>query len=164
MKDHLYYVYILASRRNGTLYVGVSNDVMHRTWQHKNKLVGGFTKKYGVHILVWFELFGDINVAIAREKQLKKWNRAWKIKLIEKDNSGWNDLYEGLLGNIALPDLPGSLPLATLKRRSAGDDNFFCDRPTSIYVAILRIAPDTAAASFSTAATSCSVNARFSRQ
>jgi putative endonuclease len=104
VRDHLYYVYILASRRNGTLYVGVSNDVMRRTWQHKSDLVEGFTKKYGVHILAHYELFHDIDVAIAREKRLKKWNRAWKIRLIEKDNSGWNDLYERLLGTIALPD------------------------------------------------------------
>jgi putative endonuclease len=105
MREHLYYVYILASRRNGTLYVGVSNDVMHRTWQHKNDLVEGFTKTYGVHILVYYELYQDIEVAIAREKRIKKWNRAWKIKLIEKDNSGWNDLYEKLLGNVVLPDM-----------------------------------------------------------
>ncbi|MBS0278384.1 MAG: GIY-YIG nuclease family protein [Proteobacteria bacterium] len=108
MKDHIYYVYMLASRRNGTLYVGVTNDIMRRTYQHKNELIEGFTKKYGIHILVWFESYGDIRDAIAREKQLKKWNRAWKIKLIEANNSGWNDLYERLLEKIALPDLPGS--------------------------------------------------------
>ena len=108
MRDHLYFVYILASRRNGTLYVGVTNDMMRRTWQHKNELVEGFTKKYGVHILVWFESHGDINVAIAHEKRLKRWNRAWKIRLIEENNSGWNDLYDRLLGKIALPDLPGA--------------------------------------------------------
>jgi putative endonuclease len=108
MKERLYFVYILASRRNGTLYTGVTNDVLHRTWQHKNDLVAGFTKKYGVHILVWFETHTDIRDAIAREKQIKKWNRAWKIRLIEKNNSGWNDLYERLLGNIALPESPGS--------------------------------------------------------
>jgi putative endonuclease len=108
MREHLYFVYMLASRRNGTLYVGVSNDVMRRAWEHKNDLVEGFTKKYGVHILVWYELHGDIHVAIAREKRLKRWNRAWKIKLIEECNSGWNDLYARLIGEIALPDLPGS--------------------------------------------------------
>jgi putative endonuclease len=108
MRDHLYFVYILASRRNGTLYIGVTNDVIHRTWQHKSDLVDGFTKKYGVHILVWFEMHNDVNAAIAREKKLKKWKRAWKIELIEKTNSGWNDLYERLLGEIALPDIPGS--------------------------------------------------------
>jgi putative endonuclease len=108
VRDHLYFVYMLASRRNGTLYTGVSNDVLRRTWEHKNDLVSGFTKKYGVHVLVWYEIHGDIGTAIAREKQIKKWNRAWKIKLIEKHNSGWNDLYARLLGEIALPDLPGS--------------------------------------------------------
>ncbi|HXL99186.1 MAG TPA: GIY-YIG nuclease family protein [Rhizomicrobium sp.] len=108
MKQYLYFVYILASRRNGTLYVGVTNNVIHRTWQHKNDLIDGFTKKYGVHILVWYELHEDINVAIAREKRLKRWNRAWKIKLIEKTNSGWNDIYDKLMGEIALPELPGS--------------------------------------------------------
>ena len=106
MRERLYYVYILASRRNGTLYVGVTNDVMRRTWEHKSDLRAGFTRKYGVHILVWFELYGDIRLAIAREKQLKGWNRAWKIKLIEKTNSGWNDLYDRLLGTIALPKIP----------------------------------------------------------
>ncbi len=84
---------MLASRRNGTLYTGVSNNVLNRTWQHKNDLVEGFTKKYGVHRLVWFETHEDINVAIAREKQIKGWNRAWKIRLIEKDNTNWSDLY-----------------------------------------------------------------------
>jgi putative endonuclease len=108
MRDHLYFVYILASRRNGTLYVRVTNDVMRRTYQHQNDLVDGFTKKYGVHILVWFEMHGDIRNAIAREKRLKRWNRAWKIRLIEESNSGWNDLYGRLLGENALPDLPGS--------------------------------------------------------
>jgi len=99
---------MLASRRNGTLYVGVSNDVIRRTWEHKNDLAAAFTKKHGVHILVWFELHEDINAAIAREKRLKRWNRAWKLKLIEETNSGWNDLYDRLLGEIALPELPGS--------------------------------------------------------
>ena len=108
MRDHVYFVYMLASGRNGTLYVGVSNDVMRRTWEHKNKLADGFTRKYGVDILVWYEIYGDINEAIAREKRLKKWNRAWKVKLIEKQNSGWNDLYLRLLGEISLPDMPGS--------------------------------------------------------
>jgi putative endonuclease len=92
----LYYVYMLASRRNGTLYTGVTNDIGRRVWEHKSDLVEGFTKKYGVHILVWYETHEDINTAIAREKQIKRWNRAWKIRLIEKENSGWNDLYEKL--------------------------------------------------------------------
>lgn len=108
MRERLYYVYILASRRNGTLYIGVSNDVVRRTWEHKNDLIDGFTRKYGVHILVWYELHEDINLAIAREKRLKRWKRAWKLKLIEKNNSGRNDLYDGLTGEIAMPELPGS--------------------------------------------------------
>jgi putative endonuclease len=79
-----YFVYMLASRRNGTLYVGVTNDLGRRVGEHKEKLVPGFTKRYGVNILVWYEIHGDINDAIAREKQIKGWNRVWKIRLIEK--------------------------------------------------------------------------------
>ena len=87
-----FFVYMLASQRNGTLYVGVTNDLARRVSEHKNKSVPGFTKRYGVGSLVWYESFGDIDDAIAREKQIKGWNRAWKIRLIEKENSGWNDL------------------------------------------------------------------------
>lgn len=98
MREHSYFVYILASGRNGTLYTGVTNDIVRRIWEHKNDLIDGFTKKYGVHILVWYEFHEDINLAIAREKRIKRWNRAWKIKLIEKENSGWNCLWEKLTG------------------------------------------------------------------
>jgi len=108
MREHVYFVYILASRRNGTLYIGVTNDVLRRAQEHKSDLIEGFTKKHNVHILVWYEIHDDIHSAIAREKKLKRWNRDWKIKLIDKDNSGWNDLYDRLVGEIALPDLPGS--------------------------------------------------------
>lgn len=94
----LYYVYMLASRRNGTLYTGVSNDLSRRGWEHKQGLLEGFTKKYHVHLLVWYETHADINEVIAREKQIKGWNRAWKIKLIEEHNSGWNDLFETING------------------------------------------------------------------
>ena len=87
-----YFVYMLASRRNGTLYVGVTNDFGRRVGEHKEKIVPGFTKRYGVDILVWYETYGDVNDAIAREKQIKGWNRAWKLRLIEEKNSGWNDL------------------------------------------------------------------------
>jgi putative endonuclease len=87
-----YFVYMLASQRNGTLYVGVANDLARRVAEHKDKAVPGFTKRYDVGLLVWYESFGDINDAIAREKQIKGWNRAWKIRLIEKGNSGWNHL------------------------------------------------------------------------
>ena len=92
-----YFVYMLASRRNGTLYVGVTNDLARRMSEHKEKVVPGFTRRHGVEILVWFEEHSHINDAIVREKQIKGWNRAWKIKLIEKDNSGWNDLAPGLV-------------------------------------------------------------------
>ncbi|HYS45124.1 MAG TPA: GIY-YIG nuclease family protein [Rhizomicrobium sp.] len=92
-----YFVYMLASRRNGTLYVGVTNNLGRRAGEHKEKGVPGFTKHYGVDILVWYEIHDEINTAIVREKQIKGWNRAWKLRLIEKDNSGWNDLAPGLV-------------------------------------------------------------------
>jgi len=90
-------VYILASQRNGTLYIGVSSDLVKRTWEHKNDVVEGFSKKYGVHILVYYELHTDMLAAITREKQLKKWKRAWKIALIETDNPEWCDLWTEIL-------------------------------------------------------------------
>ena len=92
MKD--YAVYILASKRNGTLYVGFTSDLIKRVFEHKNDLVEGFTKKYGVHQLVYYEQTEDVKSAIQREKQLKKWNRSWKIELIEKMNPEWKDLYD----------------------------------------------------------------------
>ena len=92
-----YWVYILASRRNGTLYVGVTNELARRVTEHKSKAVPGFTRRYDIGILVWYEAFADINDAITREKQIKGWNHAWKIRLIEEVNSGWNDLAPGLL-------------------------------------------------------------------
>ena len=92
-----YYVYMLASKRNGTLYIGVTNDLIRRTFEHKNELVEGFTKKYKVHSLVYFEECGDVESVIMREKQLKKWNRAWKLRLIEQTNPLWKDLYQDLL-------------------------------------------------------------------
>lgn len=91
-----YYVYMLASRRNGTLYAGVTNDIARRAGEHKDGQVRGFTKRYGVTNLVWYEIHDDITAAIAREKQIKGWNRAWKIRLIEEKNSGRNDLSVGL--------------------------------------------------------------------
>jgi len=90
-------VYILASKRNGTLYIGVTSDLIKRTWQHKNDSVEGFTKRYRVHRLVYFELHEDMESAIRREKQMKKWNRDWKLELIEKQNPDWRDLWEGIL-------------------------------------------------------------------
>jgi putative endonuclease len=92
-----FYVYILASKRNGTLYIGVTNDIIKRVYEHKNNLIDGFTKKYNVHLLVYYEQTTDINSAIQREKQLKKWNRKWKLKLIEEDNPKWDDLYNNFL-------------------------------------------------------------------
>jgi len=83
----------LASKKHGTLYTGVTDDLLHRISEHKNRVIEGFTKKYNVHILVYFEHFQYIEDAIKREKQLKKWNRSWKIELIEKDNPDWEDLY-----------------------------------------------------------------------
>jgi putative endonuclease len=88
-----YYVYILASGRNGTLYVGVTNDLIRRLYEHRNDLVAGFTKQYRTHDLVYFEVHDDVREAIAREKRLKRWHRAWKIELIEKQNAGWKDLW-----------------------------------------------------------------------
>ena len=92
-----YYVYLLASQRNGTLYVGVTNDLVRRVYEHKNGLADGFTKKYAVHMLVCFEISESIDSAISREKQLKNWRREWKVALIEKANPEWEDLYQGLL-------------------------------------------------------------------
>ena len=88
-----YYVYIMASRRNGTLYVGVTNNLARRVYEHKNNLVEGFTKKYGVHRLVYYEQYQDITSALQREKQMKKWNREWKINRIREQNPDWKDLY-----------------------------------------------------------------------
>ncbi len=91
-----YYVYALASKKNGTLYIGVTNELRRRVWQHKNDVHEGFTKRYGVHMLVWYESTNDIHGALKREKQMKKWNRQWKINLIEKTNPEWQDLYNEL--------------------------------------------------------------------
>ncbi len=91
-----YFVYILASKRNGTLYTDVTNDLLKRVYQHKERLVPGFTRKYNIHVLVYYEKYSDIYSAIKREKRLKKWNRQWKINLIESVNPGWKDLYNGL--------------------------------------------------------------------
>ena len=86
-------VYILASKRNGTLYVGVTSDVVKRGWEHGNGLVEGFTKKYSIHSLVYYEMHENMLAAITREKQIKKWNRAWKLRLIEQGNPQWRDLW-----------------------------------------------------------------------
>jgi putative endonuclease len=96
MEKH-YYTYTMASKVYGTLYVGVTNNLLKRTYEHKNGLVKGFTKRYNVNKLVYYEECTDINAAIYREKQIKKWNRQWKINLIEKLNPQWQDLYDSLL-------------------------------------------------------------------
>ncbi len=92
----MYFVYILASRKHGTLYVGVTNDLVRRVYEHKTHAVPGFTSRYGVHLLVWFECYDDPVNAITREKDLKKWRRDWKVNLIERTNPEWVDLYEGI--------------------------------------------------------------------
>ena len=91
-------VYIMASDRIGTLYTGVTSDLIARAWQHREHVVDGFTKKYKVTRLVWYELHGDMDSAITREKQIKKWNRAWKIRLIEEQNISWRDLWPEIIG------------------------------------------------------------------
>jgi putative endonuclease len=93
-----YYVYILASKRNGTLYTGVTNDLIRRVAEHKSGQVEGFTKKYNVNQLVFFEDTNDVDAAITREKQLKKWKRAWKLRLIEESNPEWRDLFQDIIG------------------------------------------------------------------
>jgi len=98
MELRSFYVYILANRIGGTLYIGVTNDLVRRVSEHKLKTAEGFTKKYGVDRLLYFECFDHIEYAIHREKRLKKWPRAWKISLIEKDNPTWDDLYPGIAG------------------------------------------------------------------
>ncbi|MEC5385709.1 GIY-YIG nuclease family protein [Uliginosibacterium sp. H3] len=89
-------VYLLASQRNGTLYIGVTSDLVKRVWEHRNKVVKGFASSHDVKLLVWYEQHGTMESAITREKQLKKWTRAWKIELIEASNPYWNDLWESL--------------------------------------------------------------------
>lgn len=89
-------VYMLASKRNGTLYTGVTSNLPARTYQHRNGLVPGYTREYGVKMLVWYEVHGTMESAILREKRIKKWNRAWKLELIEKENPDWRDLAEDL--------------------------------------------------------------------
>ena len=97
------YVYLLASQRNGTLYIGVTSDLIQRVWQHKQSLIPGFTKKYHVHQLVYYEVYDDIRDAILREKRLKKWRRDWKLELIEAENPEWTDLYEQLASGPGSP-------------------------------------------------------------
>jgi putative endonuclease len=97
LQDMSFFVYILASQRNGTLYVGVTNNLARRIHEHREKIIEGFTSSYNVTRLVWFDQTASIEEAISHEKRLKRWQRAWKIALIEKTNPTWNDLYEGIL-------------------------------------------------------------------
>jgi putative endonuclease len=91
-----YYVYILASRKDGAIYVGITNDIVRRIYERRIKAVRGFTSKYNITRLVWFEIYDDPISAISREKELKKWKRAWKVQLVETQNPQWNDLYESI--------------------------------------------------------------------
>jgi putative endonuclease len=91
-----YYVYLLASKKHGTIYLGVTNDLVRRVYEHRTKAVPGFTTRYGIGKLVWFEIHDTAEAAITREKELKKWRRDWKIRLIEEQNPGWGDLYPGI--------------------------------------------------------------------
>ena len=94
---HSGYVYIISSCKNGTLYIGVTSDLKRRIWQHKNNEIAGFTRRYGIKTLVYYEVLRSMNDAILREKQMKKWKREWKIELIEKENPEWKDLFEEIV-------------------------------------------------------------------
>ena len=96
-------LYILASRRNGTLYVGVTSDLVQRIWQHRTGYIEGFTKQYSVHVLVYFEFHTTMGDAIQREKRVKRWRRAWKLALIQERNPDWHDLYPGLVPGVGSP-------------------------------------------------------------
>ena len=90
-------VYMLASKKNGTLYVGVTSNLIKRVWEHKNNVIDGFSKRYGIHNLVWYEMHEIMESAIGREKEIKNWKRDWKIRRIEESNPEWNDLYQSIL-------------------------------------------------------------------
>jgi len=100
-----YYVYILASKRTGTLYIGVTNALLRRVYEHKNGMIEGFTKRYSVHMLVYYEQYDSTEAAIQREKRLKFWHRKWKIRLIEETNPEWKDLYEEIIHSGFQPSL-----------------------------------------------------------
>lgn len=103
--EKYYYIYILASKRNGALYIGITSGLIKRIWEHKNKLVDGFTRKYNINKLIYYEQYSDPENAIKREKRLKKYNRKWKLNLIEKVNPNWKDLYEEI--TTGLPEQVG---------------------------------------------------------
>jgi putative endonuclease len=91
-------VYILATGKRGTLYIGVTSNLLARTWQHREHMIDGFTKRYNVTLLVWYELHGTMDTAVLREKQLKKWNREWKLRLVQESNPDWRDLWSDIVG------------------------------------------------------------------
>jgi putative endonuclease len=95
-KEKIFWLYILANKIGGTLYIGVTSDLVRRVFEHRSEVVRGFTKRYRVHRLVYFEQFSDVQTAIRREKRLKKWNRAWKVRLIEEANPNWDDLFPAI--------------------------------------------------------------------
>jgi len=99
MSESTYFVYILASKKKGTLYIGITNNILRRVLEHKDKIIKGFTEKYNIDKLVYFEKYGDVNFAIRREKMLKEWHREWKIRLIEENNKEWKDLFYDLISN-----------------------------------------------------------------
>lgn len=107
MRDLQPAVYILASAPNGTLYVGVTSNLVQRIWQHKEGALPGFAKQYGVHLLVYYELHGDMEHAILREKRLKKWERTWKLRLVNEFNPGWRDLSAEVMGSLESPPSRG---------------------------------------------------------
>ena len=98
MRERMPCVYMLASKRMGTLYTGVTSDLPKRVWQHRNDVIAGFTREHGVHLLVWYEVHESMESAIRREKAIKEWKRAWKIELIERANRPWRDLYSDIVG------------------------------------------------------------------
>lgn len=108
MKIHCYYVYILTNKNHTVFYTGITNDLPRRCFEHKNKLIKGFTEKYNADKLVYFEIFDYVDLAIQREKQIKGYSRAKKLSLINKINSGWGDLYSN--GKIVIPDIPKEIP------------------------------------------------------
>ncbi len=116
------FVYILANRRQGALYIGVTSDLMRRVSEHRLGLLPGFSREHDIKRLVWMEQFADIALGIAREKQLKKWNRDWKIRLIEAGNPGWDDLAVSMLGFEALSAIPARIDGQAMDPRLRGDD------------------------------------------
>jgi putative endonuclease len=116
MRDHTYFVYLLASRQNGTLYCGVTNDLLRRTFEHREGRAESFTRRYGVTQLVWFEQHSNINEAIRREKRIKGWSRVWKISLIEAENAEWHDLAV----EMGLEPLPPVIPAQAGNQRGQG--------------------------------------------